>query len=71
MQEHENKKNQIKFGDKLVTGKEICEIFNKFFLDRIREISENITPSKSLEETVQQIETEYRMEKFHKMEMLE
>ena len=40
-------------------------------MDRIREISENITPSKSLKETIQQIETEYRMEKFHKIEMSE
>lgn len=70
----ENKKcpkEEIIFNNKIVSGDEISESFNNFFINSITEIVENIVPSKTHQESIDHISVSCKMEKFCKLEMSE
>ncbi|CAH1102947.1 unnamed protein product [Psylliodes chrysocephalus] len=60
----EDFKDEILFSGKLVTGGEICERFNEFFIDSIGNIAKSINHTKTPKETVEIISIQSKMEKF-------
>lgn len=62
-------KNEILFDGKLVTGSKISDFFNGFFLNSISDIVDNIVQSKTPEESIADIHTDCRLEKFCRLEM--
>lgn len=67
----EVQKNQIKFDNKMIKGDEICENFNRFFIESIENIVKNFTPHKTHIELVQPIQIDTKMEHFNKLTMSE
>lgn len=64
-----NSRREMVFDGVVVKEKDICESFNNFFLDSIKDISESIIRNKPNEESIQHISCEHKMAKFCRVEL--
>ena len=62
-------KDKLWFNNKIVTGTNICEQFNLYFLDSIKTIAESIQTNKSHQEISNAININSNMEEFNRLQM--